>query len=203
MSYCGSVNLGGNLTFYLNTHNPSGGAATDATGSPSYEVYEEETGTSILTGSMSKLDDAGTTGFYSEQIACTTGNGFEQGKYYGIYIEATVSGVTGTSHRVFQVGAAVDVHWIDGNETAATYLRHAISTAIVGTCSTGSTTTVLETDLTGYANDRINTRTLYFLDGSSLEHEAAAITDYNETTGQITITATSSAAANTDQFIIL
>ena len=39
---------------------------------------------------MAKLDDANTTGFYSELIACTAGNGFEDGKTYTIYIEATV-----------------------------------------------------------------------------------------------------------------
>jgi hypothetical protein len=44
---------------------------------------------------MAKLDDANTTGFYTEQIACTLANGFEDGKSYTIYIEATVDGDTG------------------------------------------------------------------------------------------------------------
>ena len=39
---------------------------------------------------MAKLDDTNTTGFYTETIACTTANGFENGKSYTVYIEATV-----------------------------------------------------------------------------------------------------------------
>ena len=87
--------LGDNLTFTAVTCTPSTGAVTDADSVPTYRIYEDETGTPILTGSMAKLDDAGTTGFYSEQIACTAGNGFEAGKSYNIYISAAVGGVTG------------------------------------------------------------------------------------------------------------
>ncbi len=68
---------------------------TDADAVPSYRVYEDETAVPILTGNMAKLDDANTTGFYTEKIACTVGNGFEHGKSYTIYIEATVDGDTG------------------------------------------------------------------------------------------------------------
>jgi hypothetical protein len=39
---------------------------------------------------MAKLDDANTTGFYTETIECTGANGFENGKTYTVYIEATV-----------------------------------------------------------------------------------------------------------------
>lgn len=84
------VQLGNNLTFSICTHDPDTGVLTDAEEAPPYRVYEDETGTPILTGSMAKLDDANTTGFYSELIACTEGNGFEAGKSYTIYIEATI-----------------------------------------------------------------------------------------------------------------
>lgn len=90
-----TVTLGNNLTFTVTTHDPDTGAITDADSAPTYRVYEDETSTPILTGSMAKLDDANTTGFYSEQIACTTANGFESGKSYNIYIEATVDSDTG------------------------------------------------------------------------------------------------------------
>lgn len=90
------VEIGDNLTFSANTHTASTGAATDADSVPSYYVYEDETGTAILSGSMAKLDDTNTTGFYAETIACTSGNGFESGKTYTIYIEAAVSSVTGS-----------------------------------------------------------------------------------------------------------
>ena len=84
------VEIGDNLVFTVCTHDPDTGVLTDADAVPTYRVYEDETTTAILTGSMAKLDDDNTTGFYSELIACTSGNGFESGKSYTIYIEATI-----------------------------------------------------------------------------------------------------------------
>lgn len=89
------VIIGDNLIFSICTHDPDTGVLTDADASPSYRVYEDETSTPILTGNMAKLDDLNTTGFYSELIACTVANGFENGKTYTIYIEATVDSDTG------------------------------------------------------------------------------------------------------------
>lgn len=84
------VKIGDNLVFSITTHDPDTGVVTDADAAPAYRVYEDETGTAILTGTMAKLDDENTTGFYSELIACTSANGFEDGKSYTVYIEATV-----------------------------------------------------------------------------------------------------------------
>jgi len=89
------VRLGNNLTFTITTHDPDTGVLTDADAPPDYRVYEDETAVAILTGSMATLDAANTDGFYSELIPCTIGNGFEVGKSYNIYIEATVDGDTG------------------------------------------------------------------------------------------------------------
>ena len=94
------VIIGENLTFSVCTHAPGTSILTDADAVPDYWIYEDETGVSInantpLADVMAKLDDAHTTGFYTETIACTAGNGFEAGKTYTIYIEATVGGVKG------------------------------------------------------------------------------------------------------------
>lgn len=89
------VLIGDNLVFSICTHDPSTGVLTDADSPPTYRIYEDETATPILTGSMAKLDDSNTTGFYTESIACTAANGFEDGKTYTVYIEATVGGDTG------------------------------------------------------------------------------------------------------------
>lgn len=104
MSHLGTRTLGSNLTFYANTTRFDTGNATDADSAPSWRCYEEETGTAILTGSMALLDSGNTAGFYSEQIALSSGNGFENGKDYAIYIEATVNAVIGSTHRTFRVG---------------------------------------------------------------------------------------------------
>jgi len=87
--------IGDDLVFTVTTHDPDTGILTDADGAPTYRVYEDETGAAILNGSMAILDNANTTGFYSELIACTAANGFEDGLTYSIYIEATVDADTG------------------------------------------------------------------------------------------------------------
>jgi hypothetical protein len=89
------VVIGKNLTFTITTHDPDTGELTDADALPVYRVYEDETAIAILTGTMTLLDAANTTGFYSELIACTTANGFEVDKSYNIYISAIVDGDTG------------------------------------------------------------------------------------------------------------
>jgi len=91
------------LTFTVNTHTVTTGAATDADAVPSYRVYEDETGTAILTGNTAKLDDANTTGFYSEQLTLSAANGFEVGKSYSIYVAATVNSVAATQSFNFKV----------------------------------------------------------------------------------------------------
>jgi hypothetical protein len=108
--YLGSWKIDDLVTFTVNTHNPSTGAAADADAVPAYRVYEDETGTAILSGNMAKLDDANTLGFYSEQITLSAANGFEKGKSYNIYISAAVGGVTGTTARNLQIEAEVDAN---------------------------------------------------------------------------------------------
>jgi hypothetical protein len=91
------------LTFTVTTHRFDTGALTDADAVPAYRVYEDETGTAILTGNMAKLDDAGTTGFYSEQLTLSAANGFEVGKSYNVYVSAAVNSVTGGQSGGFKV----------------------------------------------------------------------------------------------------
>jgi len=110
MSYLGSWKIDDYLTFTCNTHTASTGAATDADAAPAYRVYEDDTGTPILTGTMDKLDDANTTGFYEQKIQLTAANGFEKGKRYTIYISAVVATITGTMGHNFQIEAEVDAN---------------------------------------------------------------------------------------------
>lgn len=102
MSYLGSWEIDDLVTFAANTHGTDGVAA-DADAAPSYRVYEDETATPILTGTMALLDSANTTGLYTEQITLSAANGFEVGKSYTIYIEATVSSNVGTMSHTLRV----------------------------------------------------------------------------------------------------
>lgn len=132
MSYLGSWKIDDLLTFTVNTQVFATGVATDADSAPAYRVYEDETTTPILTGTMALLDSSNTAGFYSEQITLSAANGFEKGKSYSIYISATVSSVAGATHRTFQIGAEVDVRhaagvaWASGAITAAVIATGAI-----------------------------------------------------------------------------
>jgi hypothetical protein len=101
-----SCQLGDNLVFSICTHDPDTGVLTDAESAPTYRIYEDETATAILTGSMAVLDTGNTTGFYTELIAATTANGFEASKTYTIYIEATVDGDTGGIAFSFKIEAS-------------------------------------------------------------------------------------------------
>lgn len=114
------------LTFTVTTHRFDTGALTDADAVPAYRVYEDETGTAILTGNMAKLDDAGTTGFYSEQLTLSAANGFEAGKSYNVYVTAAVNSVTGGQSGGFRVS---------GNLPAAvnTIANNAITAAAIAT----------------------------------------------------------------------
>ena len=139
------VEIGDNLVFTITTHDPDTGVLTDATGNPAYRVYEDETGTAILTGSMAKLDDANTTGFYSESIACTSGNGFENGKSYNIYITATVDSDLGGICYGFKAydQRKANATQVSGDATAADNLElffdgtgYAAANSTVGTVTT-------------------------------------------------------------------
>lgn len=94
------------LTFPVQTQRFDTGAAADADSAPTYRVYEDETATPILTGTMALLDSSNTDGFYSEQITLSAANGFESGKTYTIRIAATVNAVAGATTRVFRVKPA-------------------------------------------------------------------------------------------------
>lgn len=127
MAYLGSWKIDDALTFPVNTHDASSGAATDADAVPAYRVYEDETATAILTGNMAKLDDTNTTGFYTEQITLSAANGFEKGKCYTIYISAAVDSVTGTKSHTFQIEAEVDSNTNSGSVAVASIANGAVT----------------------------------------------------------------------------
>lgn len=120
MAGLGAYNIDDTLTFYATTHDPSTSGSADAT-SINYEVYEQTTGTPIVASTaMSKLNDAGTLGFYANSLTLSAANGYEDGKDYGILIEATVGGVAAATHHHFRV-KVLDVNAVEisGDSAAA------------------------------------------------------------------------------------
>lgn len=120
MTYLGSWKIDDLLTFTIVTTRVDTGNATDADSAPSYRVYEDETATPILTGTMATLDAANTAGFYSEQITLSAANGFEKGKSYNIYIQATVNSIVGATTRTLQIEAEVDANVVSGTPPDST-----------------------------------------------------------------------------------
>jgi hypothetical protein len=129
--YLGSWSVGDVITFYANTHTASTGAAADADAVPTYRIYENEASAIISSGSMAKLDDAGTLGFYSEEITLSSASGYEAGKHYAVYITAAVSSVTGTMHHTFQTEAKVHAAAI--SSSALTSLASSATAATLAT----------------------------------------------------------------------
>jgi hypothetical protein len=153
--YLGSWKIDDTPTFSVTTHRFDTGAATDADSPPTYRVYEDETSTPILTGTMALLDSSNTAGLYSEQITLSAANGFEKGKSYSIYITAAVNSVTGTAIRNLQIGAEVDVRhaggtaWGSGAITAASIATDAITDAKVASDVTIASVTGAVGSVTG------------------------------------------------------
>ncbi len=91
----------------------------------------------------------------------------------------------------------------DNLETAAAKLALSSAAIISGACVTGTlSTTVATTDLTGYDNDQLIGRTIYFTSGPA-DGEATAITDYASASGTITYDALTIAPQNGNTFVIL
>lgn len=151
------VAIGDNLTFSITTHDPDTGVLTDADDAPTYRVYEDETAAAILNGAMTVLDDVNTTGFYTEQISCTAANGFEDGKSYTIYIEATVDGDTGGISYGFRAMTPV---WSVSSRTL-TQSATQVAAAVSGSAISVNSYTTWDIDLTDIGDISARTK-LYF-----------------------------------------
>lgn len=103
MAYYGERAIDETLRFTITTSEFDTGNSSDADSSPTYRVYEENTDTPILTGTMALLDDANTVGYYTGSITLSAANGFENGKNYSIRIAATVSAVSSAMSHDFIV----------------------------------------------------------------------------------------------------
>ena len=104
-AYLGEYEIDDYVTFSVSVHDPLSAAAADADAVPDYRIYEDETTTAIVTGSMAKLDDDNTTGYYSERVQITAESGFEAGKSYSVYVSAAYDSTTGVKAFMFKVKA--------------------------------------------------------------------------------------------------
>ena len=174
------VFIGDDLTFSVTTHDPDTGVLTDADSAPAYRIYEDETATAILTGAMAKLDNASTTGFYTELIACTAANGFEAGKSYTVYIEATVDGDTGGICYGFRATTAI---W--------SYAERTLTTSAVGVVTpTGGNISIVRgdswsADITSLGDISTRTKLWFTVKHQRSDLDSASTIQIEETAGLI------------------
>ena len=171
--YLGSRNVDELLTFTINTHTPSTSASVDADSLPTWSVYEEETGTAITTGTMAKLDDAGTLGHYSDQIDLDAAD-YEWGKTYTVRVIATVGGVSGAISHTFDIPSLEKLGLLYKGEV---------------TTVTSQTQLVISTPRSTQDDDYLGS-TVLIRDVTNVPSASTAeITDYDQTSGTITIEA--------------
>lgn len=96
----------------------------------------------------------------------------------------------------------VNVAQISEDSTAADSLEAAVEGVVSGTVGSGSSTSVIATNLTEATNDHYNGRTIVFRAGA-LAGQASQITDYNGTTKEITCNTLTEAPSNGDTFVIV
>jgi len=73
--------------------NANTGAAVDADSTPTYEIFEDDNDTPILSGNATKRTSK--TGNYRITFTASAANGFENGKYYNVIALATVATIAG------------------------------------------------------------------------------------------------------------
>lgn len=197
----GSYEIDQFVTWCVQTSNPTTGAAADADGGtpPAYRIYEDETGTPILTGSMALLDASNTDGLYSEQIQATAANGFELGKCYTIRCAATVGSVAGATLRHFQIGASVNVTRISDDQVAANNLELAfddtqgevpwMGISRQGAASAVNSTTITIDSSEPFADNTLTGSTILVKGtATAIYWQAGLVTAFNHTTHVATVT---------------
>jgi hypothetical protein len=86
-----NIPLGEVVHFDVTTRNIATGVGCDADAAPTFSVFEEDTDTAIVTGTMTKR--TALTGNYRGTFTASTANGFEVGKFYIIVVAGTVGGI--------------------------------------------------------------------------------------------------------------
>jgi hypothetical protein len=86
-----NIPLGEVVHFDVTTRNIATGVGCDADAAPTFSVFEEDTDTAIVTGTMTKR--TALTGDYRGTFTASTANGFEVGKFYIIVVAGTVGGI--------------------------------------------------------------------------------------------------------------
>lgn len=191
---------------------------TRETGLSSFTVVRSRNGgadATYSTPTVTEIDSSTMPGVYSllvdEDTTITSGADSEE---YCVHItHAGMAPVTrtielfrrdttsGQTLTVTSGLASANAAQISGSSAAADNLEGGAIALVLSTCSTGSTTTSIVTNLTEATNDHYNGRALVFTSGA-LAGQGTSITDYNGTTKTLTVVALTESPAEGDSFVI-
>ncbi len=198
-----SFRLGATLDFQFNTKR--NGPKT-LSGTPTIDVYEDNSTTQVQTGLTPTVDFDSVTGLNNLRINATAVNGYEAGKtYHAVLAAGTVDGISvvGCLVAKFTIErAAVNVVAISDSSAVADNLEASLETMIAGTASGGTPASVIS-NITGEGDLTFVGRALIFRNGP-LKYEAGIITDYISNTGTFVFGSnTFTQAPTTETFVIV
>lgn len=177
-----NITLGRTVYFDFVCHT-SAGAVSDADSTPTVEVFEDDTDTTVY--SLTAVKRTSKTGNYRVPVVCTAANGFEIGKSYNVIASATIGAVTSK--------AVIGTFIID---------NIALKRGVIASDGSNSATT-FKTDLSESTNDYHKDALILFTSGN-LINQVKKISAYNGTTKFITVSdAFTGTPAASDSFIIL
>lgn len=193
--------LGDTLYFWFGANDTAGSGGDGAT--PLADVRLGGDGAAsapTLSPTPSLLSHANyPAGCYEVSVAATSGNGFAAGNTYGVFCTLTIDSQNPTgfvgSFTLDPVPA--DMIELNSSTTAAINLMRGAQGLTVITVGTGSTTTVIETNLTETTNNHFNGKALTFITGA-LAGQSTGVTSYDGTNKRLTVVQVTDAAANGD-----
>jgi len=122
----GSWKVGDTCTFYVQNNGSSG--AVDCGSAITYRVYEDETATPVVSGTMALLDSSNTDGFYSEALLLDSWA--EKGKSYMIRAICPETGLSIT--LALQIEAEVDSNTVSGTVPTVTNITNDVGITQAG-----------------------------------------------------------------------
>lgn len=180
------IYLNEELTFSICTHDPDTGILTDADSLPTYRIYEGDSEEAIDFGELKKLDDPNTVGCYCKKIECSEANGFNYGKTYTIYIEATVDSDTGGIAFSFQIHNSPALPGSDGDTlktlsdqidaigggagaiSFSYYLNSSVDNSPIADADIWVTTDITGTNVIASGRTDQNGRVVFYLDAGTI-----------------------------------
>ena len=194
------------LSFHI--LDPVGQGLVDADSLPTCAIFEEDNDTAIRTPTVVKR--SALTGTYRVSDTMSAANGYEEGKWYNVEIEATVNSVLQKIDIVQLYVGPIEVNVVQINSLVAAAVRLALSAGqiIPGTVevtpTAASTTSFAAADITEATASHFENRVVLWTSGA-LVGSVAQITGYVLTSGQgvFTVSTMTDTPADEDTFVII